>query len=72
MVCLIWFLQNFFDIYVGHEIQNCSYWKALEGGETIATGRHIDYFVQSSTGIWLCKKRIIQHTWTKTDGQINP
>ena len=71
-ICLIWFWPNFFNINTGYEIQNCSYWKALEGGETIATGRHIDFFVQSSNGLWLCKKRVIQHTWTKTDGQINP
>merc|ERR1711894_312912 len=55
-----------------YEICNKSYWKALHGGETISTGRHIDTFIKTSDGHWLCKHRIIQHVWTKEDGHINP
>merc|ERR1719153_982977 len=44
-----------------YEISNLSYWKALNGGETVSIGRHLDVFVKNSNGNWLCKHRQIQH-----------
>ena len=53
-----------------YEICNLSYWKALNGGDTVSIGRHLDSFVKSKDGNWLCKHRVIQHVWTKEDGHI--
>ena len=76
MLCAICNMHNpFVDsviCLVGYIITNRSYWKALNGGEIVSVGFHLDTFVQedSMKGDWLCKKRIIQHVWTKIDGQI--
>ena len=65
LISLIYF--NNLEVY---EICNTSYWKALNGGEIVSVGRHLDVFVKRSDGIWLCKRRVIQHVWTKEDGHI--
>ena len=61
----------YFKISIDYEISNTSYWKALNGGETVSTGRHLDIFIRKGDRDWLCKKRVIEHTWTKEDGHIN-
>jgi len=53
-----------------YEICNSSYWKAVKGGEIVSIGRHLDVFVKTCDGNWLCKHRVIQHVWTKEDGHI--
>ena len=63
--------MKYISILEKYEISNLSYWKALNGGETVSVGRHVDVFVKDSYGNWLCKHRQIQHVWTKEDGHIN-
>ena len=48
----------------GDTLHQHSYWKALRGGECVATGVHRDVMVESD-GAWLIKQRIIEHTWRK-------
>ena len=49
---------------------NTSYWKALDGGETVSTGIHRDTLVFAN-GQWLVKSRVIVHTWTKAGGHTS-
>ena len=63
------FITYFNDLEV-YEICNSSYWKALNGGEIVSIGRHLDVFIKTSDGNLLCKHRVIQHVWTKEDGHI--
>jgi hypothetical protein len=50
-----------------------SYWKALDGGDVIAQGEHHDILVQwEKEGPWLIVTRVIQHTWTKQAGFLEP
>lgn len=53
----------------GETATNVSYWKALNGEETISTGIHLDT-LRNENGEWLIEKREIKHTWTKECGHI--
>merc|ERR1712215_459125 len=52
-------------------ISNRSYWKAIKSGQCISVGVHEDQFVfVEEENTWKCSRRVIKHTWTKEQGDI--
>jgi len=50
--------------------KNVSYWRAVDGNDTISMGKHLDEFVKEN-GNWKFSKRKVLFSWTRESGHIN-
>ena len=56
----------------GRGAANRSYWMALDGGDVVSTGIHVDALELEADGEWRIARRRILHTWTRAGGPRDP